>query len=368
MQISDFTHIGARDYQEDRFKITKNFAGKDELTLLVICDGHGGKTAAIWLVDRFGMILKDLIAKDEEKKYTALMSMALSKCVEEWDRKCFGSHVITNDTEKRQFFAGRNTKELKNWNDNELESGSTICACLIDINDRILHILHLGDSRVTWICEGKLIGSTVDHSVPVIMQPIDKFAFVYGDGYVQDDLAMCRSFGDNTEKLFKVISREPDLLKVNLGLSEARIILASDGLFDTVTNHDVLYNEVIDAKAIADQVAKFDDNITVLYVKIPAYEAKKSKPKKQEVVVRPSESNSKSNSKSRKPTIKRTTKDKTTKTTEKEEESEKEEEEEAKDNEVRKSARQKAKKPDTFENMLQNLTIDKKKKLTKKKH
>ncbi len=342
MEISDFTHIGSRDYQEDRFRVLKNFAKRDELTLLVVCDGHGGKAAAIWLVDRFGEVLQDLVIKNPaNKKYTLLMKEALEKCVDEWDTKCFGDQLskIKNKDDKKQFFQSRSSKEVSRWQDNELESGSTICACLIDLSERMLHILHVGDSRVTWICDKKLIGSTVDHCVPTYMPPIENFPFVYGDGYVQDDLAMCRSFGDNTEKLFRVISRVPDLLVVQLGQSESRVVVATDGLFDSVTNHDVLYNELLDAKTIAHQVPKFDDNITVVYVKIPAMKMPQESKEKQPIKDKP---------RSRKSIKKRTSEAPS---------SEKEQEQ--------------AKPTETFENMLQNLNLDnsdKKKKLTKKKH
>ncbi len=271
MEITDFTHIGSRDYQEDRFKVTKRFANRDELSLLVVCDGHGGKSAAIWLVDHFEPELREIVDKTDDKKYTIMMRDALANCVDKWDRICFGEHLakINTQQDKVKFFADRTASEMKRWQENELESGTTICAAIVDKKERFLHILHLGDSRATWICDKKLIGSTVDHCVPTFMPPNANFPFEYGNGYVQDDLAMCKSFGDNTEKLFRVISREPDILKVNIGQNEARLVLATDGLFDYATDHDVLYNELLDAKTIAYQVPKFDDNITVIYAKIP---------------------------------------------------------------------------------------------------
>lgn len=283
MNITYFTHQGTRDAQEDRYCITENFAGNNHLTLICVCDGHGGSAACDMLIARYPKLLADIILEcNKEKKYTQLMAAALKKCVEEWDTTCFGDALptIKKQSDKEKFFKTRNAKM---WEEKGYESGATICAVLIDMQERKLNILHLGDSRATWLCnDEKLIGSTVDHSVPLVMKPNKNFPFVYGDGYIQDDLAMCRSFGDNNEKDFGVILRDPDLLCVKLGDSSARLVVATDGLFDWVSNHGVLYDEFKSAMAIANLINEFEDNITVVYVKIPAVSGSKSKTRVEE--------------------------------------------------------------------------------------
>lgn len=271
MEVTSFCHQGERPEQEDRFSILSNFAGNKHLTLLTVADGHGGQAAAKMLIEAFPKQLASLITKCKHEKltkFTTLMSQALAHCVEEWDRKCFGKQLesIKKHQDKEKFFASR---DAKHWEQHELESGSTLCSVLIDMQERKFNILNLGDSRAAWLCNNdKLIGSTVDHSVPAVMKPIKDFPFTYGDGYIADDLAMCRSFGDNTLSLFRVISREPDVLCVKIGNGSARLVVASDGLFDWMSNHGALYDELKDAGAIARQISKFDDNITVLYAKI----------------------------------------------------------------------------------------------------
>ena len=269
MILSHFQDIGQRPYQEDRFKIIQNFAAKSNLVLVIVCDGHGGQKAADFLLKRFPEVLVGFLTScPNSTNYTTLMGQALEQCVSEWDKHCFEDQYnsIIGVVERHKYFQSR---DVKRWTKEELESGATLCAALFDSSSRKLFVLNLGDSRACWYIGDKLIGSTVDHCVPNIMKPVKNFPFVYGNGRIEDDLGMCRAFGDNTEKLYGVISHQPDLLTVKIGNMPARLIVATDGFFDYVTNHNALYNEAVDAADLAKNIETFDDNITVVYMKIP---------------------------------------------------------------------------------------------------
>ncbi len=272
MQISEFQHIGERPYQEDKIKIIRDFANQQNLTLVIVCDGHGGQKASDMLVKRFPDVLKSFFqsCKGITTNYAGLMGQALEQCIQEWDKHCFGSDLssIVDKQSKKKYF--KEKRDHKRWKEEDLESGSTICCTLFDQVSRKLYILNLGDSRACWFIGEKLIGSTVDHSVPKIMTPIKHFPFKYGNGRIEDDLGMCRSFGDNTKKLFRIVSRQPDLLTVKIGNMPARLVVATDGFFDFVTNHGALYDEVNDATELSKKVETFDDNISIVYLKIPA--------------------------------------------------------------------------------------------------
>src|SRR6185295_19056165 len=96
LQISSFCDQGKRKEQEDRFKIIKSFAGNKHLTLLIVCDGHGGQAAANWLIDCFPIYLCDTVTKAKSSdKYGLLMKQTLERCVQEWDKMCFGDKKIT---------------------------------------------------------------------------------------------------------------------------------------------------------------------------------------------------------------------------------------------------------------------------------
>lgn len=276
LHVTSFHHQGTRHEQEDRYKICSNFAGNKHLTLVYVCDGHGGYKAAEFLNARYETVLCELLTKcDSYSNYTVLMSQAFTVCVQEWDRSCFGNIKFEKHADKVAFFAQRDNKK---WTEEQLESGTTFCAALIDSKERRLNILNIGDSRAVWICNyDKLIGSTVDHSVPLVMEPIPNFPFTYGDGYICEELAMWKSFGDNTLACTNVVSKIPDCLCVKLLNGPARLVVASDGFFDWVSNHGALYDEFADAATLAKQIPNFDDNVTIIYVKIAGLEKEERK-------------------------------------------------------------------------------------------
>lgn len=275
LEYTTFVHQGQRETQEDRWKVLSNFANNKLWSLFMICDGHGGYMAAEFLLERFPEnFLQELKkSQNDKKKITSALLNAFSVAVQEWDEKCFGSGVkIQNDVEKNLFFQKRDKVK---WEKNQLESGTTFCACLIDIQERKMYILHIGDSRIVWLCSNKMIGSTVDHCIPRNFQCDNpNFSWTIDEeGYLQGEIAMCRAFGDNTKALFGVLSHKPDVLTVKIGSHAARIILATDGLWDWVSNHEALYEEFKNAQELScSQITKFEDNATVIYVKINSAE------------------------------------------------------------------------------------------------
>ncbi len=146
---SSFQSIGIRKTQEDKFKIMFPFANQTNLILLIVCDGHFGLAATDFLINRFPILLETFITKCKTSgvtKYTTFMNQALQVCVEEWDYKCFGDklYTINDQASKELFFLNR---DVTRWRDLELESGCTICSILIDLTERKLHSLNLGDSK-----------------------------------------------------------------------------------------------------------------------------------------------------------------------------------------------------------------------------
>jgi serine/threonine protein phosphatase PrpC len=279
---SFFQHIGKRPHQEDQCKLVSPFAQQRNLLLAVVCDGHAGSQASQFLMERFIAVLSDFISnckQDGVRQYTTFMRHALRVCVDEWDAKCFGSDLakIVDQKSKKAAFDARDTTR---WESEGLESGSTLCTVLIDFACRQMHVLNLGDSRAAWVCSHKTIGETVDHKVRMHMPSVPGYTFSYGDGRIEDDLGMARAFGDNTFALFRIVSREPDVFTIDFGDGEARIVIATDGLWDWVKTQTVLYESYDDATALVQQnVSEFDDNITVIYMRIGAGIAPSEPPK-----------------------------------------------------------------------------------------
>jgi len=299
MDITTYNDIGQRPYDEDRHGVFKKFAGLAHLTLCLVCDGHGGDQCSIFLLENYPKHLLQIFreqqttVKEKRKKFAQLLGMALERCIEQWDRLCFKEFYgkIKNDRAKEAFYAQRDEAY---WSENGLEAGSTCVAMLIDMRKRRAHTVNLGDSRATWIIgENSSIEQTVDQGVKKDMKPIKGFKFVNDAGRLQNDLAMMASIGDNCLELYGVVSREYGIKTIQFGEKGLRAIIASDGLFDIATNHNVLYEEFPDAKSIADdalqrrqeevnslcemakmktvpKIDKFEDNVTIIYVKIPS--------------------------------------------------------------------------------------------------
>lgn len=284
-KISHYHIQGNREYQEDRFVILENFANNKDWTLIVVCDGHGGQAAVNYLIQSFPKELSNLFIKhvktDTVKDISRRMEQAFELCVKNWDEKCFGDKLptIVNQATKEEYYKNRPEEY---WQNNDLESGCTIVSVLINLRDNYLHVLNVGDSRAAWIWNECKKVYTNDHIVPDYMEPIEGYKFTYGDGYLQDDLNMSRSFGDNTCGLFRIVKRTPDIIDEKFYSKGLRLIIATDGLWDTVTIEDALNNKYENAEALAKKITDLDDNITIIYVDIPSTiqnQEMKSKPR-----------------------------------------------------------------------------------------
>ncbi len=304
MHLSTYHEQGLRDYDEDKFIILEKFAGLSHLTLCLVCDGHGGDHASIYLVAEFPKqllkVFREQKPSEKRKKFVEMLGLALERCIEVWDKHCFGEFhgKITNDRAKKDFFAQR---DESHWSENGLESGSTCVALLIDMRKRRAHAINLGDSRATWMVgENATIEQTVDQGVKKDMKPIKGFKFENSDNRLCGDLSMSNSLGDNTLELYGVVSRKYGVKTVAFGEHGFRAVIASDGLFDIASNHSVLYNIFENADAIAKdalqrrqedvnlvcenagidkkewpKITKFDDNTSIIYVKIPSLQEEK---------------------------------------------------------------------------------------------
>jgi serine/threonine protein phosphatase PrpC len=312
LHISQFQDQGKREEQQDFYRVIENFTERKHLTLCLVADGHGGSAAAAFLHDDFPMQLELVINEQFALPvsmrigFLEMLGKALEQSIASWDKRCFGEwhDKIHNDADKEVFF--NRHRDHAFWEKHELESGSTFVCVLFDLKKLKAHCINLGDSRAAWILNDKTIGQTVDHCVKRKMSPITGFSFSNNDGVLQEDLAMSRAVGDNTQRLFGVVSRQYDLTTINLiGQTTFRFVIASDGLFDVFSDsHSVLYETFEDATEMAGFATttirdgfqrhlellklpmtamppniQFEDNVSIIYVKFSS-EAQLSKPRK----------------------------------------------------------------------------------------
>ena len=326
--ITQYQNIGSRDYQEDRLKVIEGFGGLPYFTLCLVCDGHGGEATSNFLIDEFprqlGLAFDQYRKSRREKQQrgvqekkskndhvtTNLMGIALERCISMWDQKCFGDvarqfdtskmRQIFNDDVLRAEFFNKHFDE-KQWTKDGLLAGSTLNCMIIDFQKCRAHILNIGDSRTTWIVGDSDIGQTIDHSVKRKLEKTKGVTCDVVDGRLAGILAMSHAVGDNDEPLLGKVKRDYETRVVDFKGTSFRAVTATDGLFDVCTNHKLLYDTFENADDIAQSALKtiseneelkraemvekglmtiqasqtpydpaFVDNVSIIYVKIPA--------------------------------------------------------------------------------------------------
>ena len=323
--VTQYQHIGSRDYQEDRMVVIPGFARLPHFTLCLVCDGHGGDATSDFLIEEFPKQLHMAFdqyrkskkkakqsgeeMKEKENVTTNLMGIALERCIELWDEKCFGNaarkfkdpemrHIFGNDERRAEFF-NKHCDE-KEWKQKGLRAGSTLNCMIIDFQKCRAHILNIGDSRTTWIVDDTTIGQTIDHTVKRKLEKTRGVTCDVVDGRLEGILAMSHAVGDNDEPLLGKVKRDYQTTVVDFKGKTFRAVTATDGLFDVRTNHQLLYDTFDDADDIARSALQsiaeneefkraemvdaglmsaeasatpykpaFVDNVSIIYVKIP---------------------------------------------------------------------------------------------------
>ena len=254
---------GKRDHMEDYKRVVRiNIPNIKTCYLIILCDGHAGHRCANFITQ----VLPTLM----EQKLKVLPSNYSNSLVQE------NIQSIMNGLDS----------SFEQVNDN---SGATcVCALFID-ND--MYISNVGDSRcIIGNTSNELLFSTVDHKpdngieINRIEQHGGKIINidvprVYIDENV-NGLAMSRAIGDLSYKQkANIVITEPDITFKNIISNDEFIILASDGLWDVISNTEAIYyvNKYltkISLKQIAIKLSDLalkkgsTDNITIVIAKI----------------------------------------------------------------------------------------------------
>ena len=249
--IHQISLIGKRPTNEDNH-ICKS---KHNYDYYAIFDGHGGNTVSKFLSE---IMSKYFLSK--KIKYP-LSKSNINKIYDHVHKKLISKH-------------------------NEIAQvcGST-CLTLIKYDNNIC-IYNTGDSRAV-ICSNNLaIPLTKDHKPnwPEERERITKLGGeIYFDGYDYriKDLSVSRAFGDLESVPF--ITYKPDIYHRKIKKNDKFIVMACDGLWDVLTNSDVV-NYILDnieisnnypkdkRKNIAKNLAEYaiekgsTDNITIIII------------------------------------------------------------------------------------------------------
>lgn len=225
---------------EDRFYHGTVDGGK----LCAVYDGYGGSQIAQFLTEKFPV-------------YFAQTSGSIK------------------DRMVKAFKDADSDEIVKNYK----ESGST--ASVVFIKDNVAHFAHVGDSRVLLEADGKIDFVTSDHKpnrADEYVRIEDAHGIVFNER-VNGFLAVSRAFGNyGIDATKNIIIVEPEYTEVTLIEKNKFLVLATDGLWDFMSNEEVVKvlqakkSTVTDVGSFAKLLALFAssrgsrDDITVMVV------------------------------------------------------------------------------------------------------
>ncbi|KAK1646358.1 hypothetical protein QYE76_064163 [Lolium multiflorum] len=216
---------GARHANEDAYcAITHKVRADSQLAFYGVYDGHGGRAAVDLVSERLGKnVVAAVLATTEPKEAAAAASSSVDATA-----AAIRAAYLTTDSE----FLGQG-----------LRGGS--CAATALVKDGDLYVANLGDCRAVMSRGGTATALTSDHTAA---RGDERARIESSGGYVscgtngvwrvQDCLAVSRAFGDASLKRW-VIS-EPEITRHTLTTGCEFLVLASDGLWNKVSNQEAV--------------------------------------------------------------------------------------------------------------------------------
>lgn len=209
--VSYWTEKGGRPYQEDRHSELKGIGCKDS-SLYAIFDGHGGSGASEYCKEH---LLKYVI---QDPNYNKHIPTAL------YNSFCKVDDEFTSIARIRY-----------------LNDGTT--AVVAVIHNNVIYVANAGDSRgIIAQKGGKAKGMSVDHKPDredeeKRIKALGGRVLHWGRWRVEGILAVSRAIGDIA--LQPYVTAEPEIMEKTIGSEDEYLILASDGVWDVMSNEDV---------------------------------------------------------------------------------------------------------------------------------
>ncbi|KAL2538944.1 putative protein phosphatase 2C 2 [Forsythia ovata] len=202
---------GTREFMEDRHAVMLDIAGDPKQAFFAVIDGHGGHAATDYVAENLGKNLVHELQVDGNEVEAAL-------------RKAYSATDI-------QFLA-------------QGENGGA-CAAGVLLKDGELYTANVGDCKAVLSRKGKAMKLTNDHRLKTREDERARIensgGFLYyhnGVCRVNGSLAISRAFGDIHLKDW--IISEPEIVKFPLTSDCDFLILASDGLWDKVSEQEAV--------------------------------------------------------------------------------------------------------------------------------
>ncbi|KAK9755774.1 hypothetical protein RND81_01G049500 [Saponaria officinalis] len=203
---------GRRSFLEDRFSAEVEIHGDSKKAIFGVFDGHGGPKAAEYAAENLN---KNIIAEIENK----------------------ANEVDIEEAVKLGYM-----KTDSDFLEGELKGGSCCVTAFIAKGDLV--VSNAGDCRAVMSRGGVAEALTTDHRPS---RPDEKDRIEAKGGYIdcyngvwriQGSLAVSRGIGDRQLKQWVVA--EPESRVIKISQNDEFLILASDGLWDKVTNQEAV--------------------------------------------------------------------------------------------------------------------------------
>jgi protein phosphatase 2C len=220
MSVHTASLRGERLQNEDKHNIILNSNGTDQniknVDFFGLYDGHGGKFVSKFLSNELPqMFIDKRVVYPLHKEYINKM------------------YAYLQDVLKSKY---------------SIYTTNTGSACLVvtisnENNNEYLNIINLGDSRCVLCRNNIAIPLTKDHK-PNWPEEHARIKKLGGEIKYDDydwrikDLSVSRAFGDIDASPF--ISFEPDIFKYKVNKNDKFIVIACDGLWDVMSNQDVV--------------------------------------------------------------------------------------------------------------------------------
>lgn len=205
---------GRREFMEDTHKAMVNVLGHSQQAFFGVFDGHGGRNAAAFAAENIGQNIVDAMIGMEDETADIL------------EQAVRAGYLITDAGFLKQ----------------EVGSG-TACVTALIINGNLV-VSNAGDCRAVISRDGASEALTCDHRAgrEDERQRIENLSGIvdlrHGVWRVQGSLAITRAIGDLHMKEW--ITAEPDSRKIEITSECEFLILASDGLWDKVSNQEAV--------------------------------------------------------------------------------------------------------------------------------
>ncbi len=218
---------GGRDYMQDAFIV--NLASEtDSMALFGVCDGHGpnGENVARYIATRLGKAVQRQHSSSGGRGYQESIETA---CL-----------VLDDQLRHEKSMMDAVGKVL---------GGTTCCVVWVNENENEMYSCNIGDSRFIMSYNGEAHAVTEDHKP---YSQAERMRIYKAGGHVSDlrvngILAVSRTFGDfqfktnaTLEAHEQLVTSLPDIRTVEIDDNIDFMVVASDGLWDMMTNEETV--------------------------------------------------------------------------------------------------------------------------------